>query len=243
MAFTKNYITQKGLALNAKLLTGDELNITRVVGAFGADQGIDPSEYTSIGSVLIQFQTNSGVNYDRNSQPNRITIPIYWENSAQTATAQINEIAVFAEDPIDGEILYCIAASYVDAMPLVPFAEGALEITINIVVELSLEPNVNIILPPSIVYLTKPEADALYAKKIHGHKTNEIMDDRDKEGNSVRLDEGQKAQWDDINAIWAVLQSGSTEAIPVTVDTKTPLKYRIINNRGYYNQQQEAFMA
>lgn len=241
MAFTKMQVTDKGLALAAKLIHGEQLEITRVIGCDGADQGIPLNEYTTAGAPIIAFETVRGVDYDRMGNPAQVTIPLYWKNDKQTTEQRMNEVAIFANDPIDGEILFSISESYGDPMALISLNDGMLELTFTAIIQLSLSPTTVIQLPSSSVFLTRIEADTLYAAKEHTHVPSQILNDRDRNGNLVTLEVAQADQWDAINE----LLSGKNvkEAITRRVDTGEPLKWEIQNWWGYYDQNERAFMA
>lgn len=234
-------VTDKGLALNAQLIHNGQLEITRVIGCDGADQAIPLHEYTTVGRQIIELETLRGVEYDRAVNPAQLTIPLYWKNDKQTTEQTINEVAIFANDPIDGEILFAISTSYGDPMALITQNDGMLEFTFTAIIQLSLSPTTIIKLPSSTIFLTRIEGDTLYATKEHTHIPSQILNDRDRNGNLVTLEVAQADQWDAINE----LLSGKNvkEAITRRVDTGEPLKWQIQNWWGYYDQNEKAFMA
>lgn len=241
MAFTKMQITNDGVNLSTKLIHGGQLEITRVIGCNGQDQGIPLEDYETVGNQIIKMDTWRGVEYNRSVDPAQLTIPLYWKNDQQSQEEKMNEIAIFARDPIKGEILFAISTSYGDPMSLIPLSDGLLELTLTAIIQVSLNASTTIKLPSSMIFLTRAEADILYAYKYHTHDTNEILNDRDRDGNIVTLEVAQADQWDAINELLA--GKNVKEAITRRVDTSEPLKWAIINWWGYYDRNEKAFIA
>lgn len=238
MSFSKNYITQKGLALNASLIHEGKLNITRVIGAYQTKPSGDVHDLTNVGTPIIAFQTNQGVVYDRDSSPNRITIPIYYKNDQMAQSKILTEIAVFAEDPEDGEILYCLMVGYDYPISIPAATEASLEITMDIIVELTLSQDTTITLPPSLVFLTKEEAVTLFAPKKHRHQAVDVD-----ETVGATVEAHQRVQDAEIEALKAKTDTGTTSGETVGVNVENASNWRIIDYWGFYDKTTSTFRA
>lgn len=95
----QGYFTNKGLALSAKLLTGDTLRITRVAAGSGETQ--NPMQATS----LPQSKQELAVNTPTRSG-NTVTVPATLAAAAADEDYTLRELGVYAQDPNEGEILY-----------------------------------------------------------------------------------------------------------------------------------------
>lgn len=228
MAFTKSYVTQKGLALVTKLIAAKEnLIISGVAGGDGAYPGIAYSDMVQLSQPRIQFQTNQGVKY---VLPNVISIPLYFENEALTEMVLLTEIGLYAEDPDEGTVLLAIAPSYSEPLPIPKLSEGRLELTVDFSLILSLTEDVNITLPSSVIYLTKEEADGRYWRIGVKYPATEIT-----ETTGTTTEEWQRIQDDRIRQMEVILESGSTAGTTVNkpVLINKPYNWDILNNNGY----------
>lgn len=95
----QGYLTGKGLALTTKLLTGETLEITRVVA--GAGQTDSPVAATT----LPQCKQTLAVNTPTRSG-NTATIPATLVAAQAETDYTLTELGVYAKDPYEGEILY-----------------------------------------------------------------------------------------------------------------------------------------
>lgn len=238
MAFTRSYITEGGLALLTKLETREEkLVISAVLGGNGADPGLAPSEMTEIPSAQVEFQTLEGVQY---TAPNQIMIPLYYENSGLTEGVALSEIGIFAKDPDGGETLLAVAVSYHEPLALPRFAEGRLELTVGFLMEFSLAGEIEIVLPSSVVYLTRPEAMKLFWIIGEKYPATEIT-----ESVGYNTEEWQRIQDDRIEQILQLLRSGSTAGVIYERPTLgvAPYNWRILNFSGWRNPATGAIEA
>ncbi len=236
MAFVTSYLTEKGLALATKLIDSSHaLSITRVLGGDGPDPATPPSERISLQRATIAFETNGGAHF---LAPDRIEIPLYYENSALTETLLLSEIGLFAMDPDDGEILFAIAVSYNAPLALPRFAEGRLELTCQFILQLSLNPDISISLPSSAVYLTRPEADQRYWRIGVQYPATEIV-----ESIGETVEEHQRWQDERLHIILDTLATGTRSTQQVDVDTQKPLKWKVMNHNGWYDAAKAVFRA
>lgn len=105
MSWNNAVLTTKGIALLAKLVSGDELEITRAQSGSGT---VAVSNLPSQTAVTNPQQT---LNLRTVSYPASGTaaLPVYLSNSGLTTEYTVTQIGVFANDPDDGEILFFIA--------------------------------------------------------------------------------------------------------------------------------------
>lgn len=237
MSFTKAYLTQAGIQLCAKLIKNGELKISAIRGGDGPRLTENYSEQTQMSNALLDMQCNRGILYD-DENPQRITIPIYYENASLADAIQLTEIGLFAEDPDKGEILFCILPAYDQALPLPSREEGRLELTMDILLELSLAPEIQIVLPPSLIFLTKPEADRLYAPKQHRHSANEID-----ESNGSTTETWQRNQDAEIEALKIKTDAGTTMAETHQRGTEKQIHWMVLDNWGIYDPIKQIFYA
>ena len=97
-------LTDKGKALQAKLLQGQTLKITRVTTGAKQVPVVDLRQQTDV--------TEGG--YDITLQPSRTEgeksiLPVLLENTGLKASYDLWQIGFFAEDPDEGELLFCIS--------------------------------------------------------------------------------------------------------------------------------------
>lgn len=95
----KGYFTTKGLALSAKLLTGAELSISRVVAGSGQTKTTAAALSGTRQTLAVNTPTRSG---------NTATIPATLAAASASGSYTLTELGVYANDPDEGEILYKI---------------------------------------------------------------------------------------------------------------------------------------
>lgn len=93
--------TNKGLALTAKTAAGARLRVTRVVGGSGHTQDIPNA------AVLPEIRQTLAVGEARCAGDTAV-LPVTLAAVEQKATYTLMELGVYAEDPNEGEILYCV---------------------------------------------------------------------------------------------------------------------------------------
>lgn len=97
-------LTDKGKSLQAKLLQGQTLKITRVTTGAKKVPVVDLRQQTDV----------SEGGYDITLQPSRTEgektiLPVLLENIGLKAGYDLWQVGFFAEDPEEGEVLYCIS--------------------------------------------------------------------------------------------------------------------------------------
>lgn len=104
MSWSNATITNKGYALQGKLLSTDKLNITRIVSGAGkvvAGQLVNQTDVTDIKQTLIL----EALSYNESGEG---VIKVSLNNTELTESYTCHQIGIFATDPDEGEILYAI---------------------------------------------------------------------------------------------------------------------------------------
>lgn len=98
-------ITEQGLALEAKLIAGNTLTITKAQSGSGTVSVSDLATQTAVTNPVqtLNFRT---VSYPETGEA---AVPVYLVNDTLTTGYTATQIGIFADDPDDGEILYFIA--------------------------------------------------------------------------------------------------------------------------------------
>ena len=158
--------TQKGLALQSKLLSTDKLEITRVVSGAGSVPVGQLSVQTAV-SDIKQNLTVESLTYDENGKGLlRVMINNY---SLQTGYS-MNQIGIYANDPDEGEILYVIAQVTDVAEKIPSITEQPAGFTCGWAFRLTFSnsSNISITITPD-AFITSETADLRYASKSHAH--------------------------------------------------------------------------
>lgn len=120
MASWKNAtITNKGYALQAKLLSTDKLEITRVVSGSGraiAGQLVNQTSVLDVQQTLIL----ESLSYD---DKGNAKLRVLLNNNGLTSSYVCNQIGIYANDPDEGEILYAIAQEASTGHPIPSISE------------------------------------------------------------------------------------------------------------------------
>lgn len=98
--------TDKGLALEAKMVSGATLSITRCVSGTGTVPIVNLHSQTAIKGIA-QTLSMERASVDNN----QFTIRSLLTNSSLSSGYNLNQIGFYATDPDEGEILYAIAQS------------------------------------------------------------------------------------------------------------------------------------
>lgn len=97
-------LTEKGIALQNKLFGGQTLKIKRVKAGAGAVPPVNLRQQTEISDerqeITLQPVQTEG---------DKAVIPVLLENTELKESYKLCQIGFYAEDPEEGEILYCIA--------------------------------------------------------------------------------------------------------------------------------------
>lgn len=93
------YVTTKGAALSAKLLTGTALQITRITAGAGT---------TSPDSTVLAQERQTLAMSPMQRNGTTVTLPVTVPAAQAEADYALREVGVYAQDPDEGEILYRI---------------------------------------------------------------------------------------------------------------------------------------
>ena len=143
-SFNAAIITQKGLALNTKLIHGSgNITFTKMqTGSGNYDESEDLKSFTQLKRKRQEFPFNKKEIYNETTVCLRAVI----NNQDLTEEYQIKEIGIFAQDPDEGEILYSITTAKPDTADTLPTFEdsGLVTITVENYVSVSNARNVTI---------------------------------------------------------------------------------------------------
>lgn len=118
MATWNSVKTDKGLALEAKMVSGATLSITRCVSGSGTVPIVNLHSQTAVKNV-VQTLSMGSLLVDNN----QFTIRSLLQNTSLENGYNLNQIGFYATDPDEGEILYAIAQ--VSTPKAIPSADDA----------------------------------------------------------------------------------------------------------------------
>ncbi|WP_290758438.1 hypothetical protein [Anaerostipes sp.] len=97
-------LTDKGALLHSKLVDGQTLKITSAKTGAGRVPAVNLRGQTSVtaGGKKISLQPSR-------TEGNRVVIPVLLENKGLEEGYELWQVGFYAEDPDEGEILYCIS--------------------------------------------------------------------------------------------------------------------------------------
>ena len=97
-------LTDKGAALQAKLIDGQSLSITKAMTGAAKVPIVNLGQQTSVtdGGTMITLQPVR-------VEGNRMVVPLLLENMALEESYNLWQVGIYAQDPEEGEILYCLA--------------------------------------------------------------------------------------------------------------------------------------
>lgn len=120
--FTVGALTRKGKALIAKCETRNTgIKITKAVSGSGPHEGATPEvleNLTALTAPEQEFSISNLATIDGNSGVAVITVVLH--NRGLSKLYYLNELGIYAEDPDEGEILYCILVSELDTVYMPP---------------------------------------------------------------------------------------------------------------------------
>ena len=164
-------VTNKGYALQAKLLSTDKLNITRVVSGSGSCAVTQLINQTAVADIKQEL-TVDGVYYD-NFGNARIKTTL--SNTDLTTGYDVNQIGIYATDPDEGEILYAIAqVDKAEPVPSITEQPNGFYCSWDFALTYSNAQNVSVTIDNSqaltveagdMRYLNKKTAEEVYLKK------------------------------------------------------------------------------
>ena len=97
-------LTEKGADLQNKLINGETLKITKVKTGAGKVSAMYLRQQTEVANPVQELTIQPATIVDDN-----IIIPVLLDNIGLTESYELWQVGFYAEDPDEGEILYCIA--------------------------------------------------------------------------------------------------------------------------------------
>ncbi|WP_270433318.1 phage baseplate protein [Anaerostipes hominis (ex Lee et al. 2021)] len=97
-------LTEKGADLQNKLINGETLEITKVKTGAGKVSAMYLRQQTEVANPVQELTIQPATIVDDN-----IIIPVLLDNIGLTESYELWQVGFYAEDPDEGEILYCIA--------------------------------------------------------------------------------------------------------------------------------------
>ena len=98
-------VTQKGLALQAKVATGGTIEFTKVKTGAGTVDAVLLQNQTEVSQPMQEFLYSSEPTFD---DAGRVTLAVVVTNDGLEADYDLYQVGVYATDPDEGEILYAI---------------------------------------------------------------------------------------------------------------------------------------
>jgi hypothetical protein len=165
-AFGSFTLTNKGRTLQSKAQAGSKLNYTRIAVGSGQLGG----QSILLLNGLIDQKKSLPVTRLRMQPPNKAIIGTVLSNQDVTTGFYFREIGVFAQDPDEGEILYCYTNAGTDA-EYIPAVGGSnvIEKTIDCIVVIGTASNVSATIDDSLVFTRESEFNAKFDAS-GGHK-------------------------------------------------------------------------
>ena len=111
-------LTDKGTALQSKMINGQTLHITKVMTGGAKVPLVDLRQQTSVtdGGKEITLQPVR-------MEGNQMIVPVLLENTGLEEGYTLCQVGIYAQDPDEGEILYCLAQAS-EAKHIPSAAEG-----------------------------------------------------------------------------------------------------------------------
>lgn len=210
-------VTNKGYALQAKLLSTDKLNITRVVSGSGSCAVTQLINQTAVSDIKQELIVDS-LSYDKN---NNARLKVTLSNIDLNTGYDVNQIGIYATDPDEGEILYGIAqADEAEPIPSISEQPNGFYCSWDFSLTYSNAQNVNVTIDPSNA-ISREAADLRYVQLA------KIGDNLSVDENGVLSADAQEITVDD------KLSSSSTNPVQnKVVNTALGNKVDKVNGKG-----------
>ncbi|MDO4719621.1 MAG: phage tail protein [Peptostreptococcaceae bacterium] len=153
--FGQFVLTKKGLDLQAKVQAGEKLRLTRV--AVGDGLIDDPGEVFEM-TNLKGYQHTFPIEFIKKDKgKSTCTLRVTIDNKNIAEGFFLREIGIFAQDPDEGEILYCLsnAGKYADFLPEKEIAE--VKVTLHLIIVVGNSENLIVDINYDMVYATVQE--------------------------------------------------------------------------------------
>ena len=153
-------VTNKGYALQAKLLSTDKLNITRVVSGSGSCAVTQLINQTAVSGIKQELTVDS-LSYDKYGNAR---LKVVLNNIGLTTGYDVRQIGIYATDPDEGEILYAITqADEAEPVPSISEQPNGFYCSWDFTLTYSNSENVNVTIDPSDS-ISREAADLRYVQ-------------------------------------------------------------------------------
>lgn len=153
-------VTNKGYALQAKLLSTDKLNITRVVSGSGSCAVTQLINQTAVSDIKQELIVDS-LSYDKYGNA-RLNVTL--SNIDLNTGYDVNQIGIYATDPDEGEILYAISqADESEPIPSISEQPNGFYCSWDFALTYSNAQNINVTIDPSNA-ISREAADLRYVQ-------------------------------------------------------------------------------
>ena len=98
-------VTQKGLALQAKVATGGTIEFTKAKTGAGTVDAVLLQNQTDVSQPVQELLYSAEPTFD---DAGRVTLAVVVTNDGLEADYDLYQVGIFAKDPDEGEILYAI---------------------------------------------------------------------------------------------------------------------------------------
>lgn len=156
MAATWNTtVTNKGIALQAKQVSGATISFTRVVSGSGSVATTNLKEQTAVSSIEQTLSVESLKMMD-----SKYAIKVILSNDDLTDEYNLSQIGFYATDPDEGEILFAI--SQIDEKKKIPTGASTPGYSIEFAFTFQNSNNATIVINPDMAgYVTREEVEEL----------------------------------------------------------------------------------
>ncbi len=155
-------VTNKGYALQAKLLSTDKLEITRVVSGSGSCATTQLINQTAVTDIKQELIVDS-LGYDNHGNA-RIKVTL--NNTNLSTGYNLSQVGIYATDPDEGEILYAILQTdKPEPIPSITEQPRGFDYSWDFALTYSNAQNVNVTIDPSNA-LSQDKADKRYVQLV-----------------------------------------------------------------------------
>lgn len=236
-------VTDKGMALNAKLIgTDTALHFTRAaIGTGSGEFGIAPAEMEDLEEWFADL---TGLSYklpDPGAEKFVLEIRAEIKNQGFEEPVYITEVGAFALDPDEGEVLYGIEdfREYPKLMNPLPCGQPGFGFGESHVFDLFLEVSRDLEIEISFItdnYLSIDIANEIFARDAHRHTADQVD-----ESVGATVEVWQRIQDNRLDTIENRIEQGISTGRTVQVGTELELMWLIL--KGYYDRVNKVIRA
>lgn len=108
MNYNEVYLTQEGHKLLSKVMVGNKLEFTRIAIGDGVVKNLEELRKQE---ALISEKMSANINDIVNNEDGTVDLNVVFRNTDVITSFYVNEIGIFANDDVKGEILYGVIAT------------------------------------------------------------------------------------------------------------------------------------